>query len=127
MTNSKAENEKRHFCRVPFISKVTISSNDRSVECGLLDLSLKGLLIEPPENFTISDNTLYTIVLTLSEEAMVSMQAKLVHTNSQYYGLEWLDIDLDSLTTLRRILELNSNDPDEIHRELADLVSENTR
>lgn len=123
MTNLTSTNEKRHFCRVPFISSVHILFDEQNVECGLLDISLKGLLIEPPENFAINKNVLYSLTLILSEEVIISMQAKLIHSEANHYGLEWVDIDIDSLTTLRRLLELNSTDADEIHRELGDLVT----
>jgi len=35
--------------------------------------------------------------------------------------LQWQNIDLDGLTHLRRLLELNMGDPEEMHRELAEL------
>ncbi|MCU7938055.1 MAG: PilZ domain-containing protein [gamma proteobacterium symbiont of Bathyaustriella thionipta] len=115
MTTLTSENEKRHFSRVPFISSVNILFDDKSIECGLLDISLKGLLIELPDTFTIKKNTRYSLTLILSEKVIISMQAKLVHEEANHYGLEWVDIDIGSLTILRRLLELNSIDPDEIH------------
>lgn len=123
MTNSISGNEKRHFSRVPFISSVHILFDEKDVECGLLDISLKGLLIELPENFTINKNTLYSLTLVLSEKVIISMQAKLIHSEANHYGLEWVDIDIDSLTILRRLLELNSIEADEIHREIGELVT----
>ena len=123
MTNLTSANDKRHFCRVSFISSVYILFDEKNIECGLLDISLKGLLIEPPENFTINKNVLYSLTLILSEQVTISMQAKLIHSEANHYGLEWVDIDLDSLISLRRLLELNLSDPDEIHRELGELVT----
>lgn len=123
MNSVTTSQDKRHFARVPYISSVNILFDDKNVECGLLDISLKGLLIEPPENFEINKGALYSLTLILSEKVMISMQAKLVHSEVHHYGLEWVDIDIDSLTILRRLLELNSVDPDEIHRELGELVS----
>lgn len=123
MTNITSTNEKRHFSRVPFISSVHILFDEQNVECGLLDISLKGLLIESPEHFTLNKDTLYALTLILSEEVIISMQAKLIHAEANHYGLEWVDIDIDSLTTLRRLLELNSTDADEIYRELGALVT----
>lgn len=117
------ENEKRHFCRVPFISNVHISFNEQDWECHLLDISLKGFLIESPREFEMKMDTLYSISLTLSKEVVITMQANVIHLEANHTGLQWVDIDLDSITALRRLLELNLNDPEEIHRELAELVS----
>ena len=119
----KAENEKRHFCRVPFISNVHISFDEQNWECHLLDISLKGFLIEPPREFEMKRDTLYSISLTLSKEVVITMHAKVIHSEANHMGLQWVDIDLDSITALRRLLELNLNNPEEIHRELAELVS----
>jgi hypothetical protein len=41
--------------------------------------------------------------------------------NNGNWGLQWRNIDVDSLTHLRRLLELNLNDPSLLDRELADL------
>jgi hypothetical protein len=41
--------------------------------------------------------------------------------NNGNWGLRWKHIDVDSLTHLRRLLELNLTDPGLLNRELADL------
>lgn len=115
------ENEKRHFVRVPFISNAHISFNGQDWECHLLDISLKGVLIEPTQQFQLAKDALYSITLTLSKDVVISMEAKVIHLETNHIGLQWSDIDLDSITELRRLLEYNSNDPEEIYRELADL------
>ena len=123
MAQSETGNEKRHYCRVPFIHQARLSLNGQQWNCSLLDISLKGVLMEPPENIDCNQDELYTINLTLSPEAQINMQARLIHTEERHLGFKWVDIDLDSLTTLRRLLEFNLNDADEINRELADLIS----
>lgn len=123
MTNSTANNEKRHYSRVHFIASAHILLEERDWECQLLDISLKGLLIEPPQGLQMNQDELYSISLTLSDTVKINMSAKLIHSEDNHLGLEWVDIDLDSLTTLRRLLEYNLNDPDEINREIGELIS----
>ena len=125
MTIKSADNEKRHFHRVSFVSNVKVSLDEQSWECSLLDISLKGVLIEPPEKFDVQSDALYSICLTLNENIAINMQAKIIHSKPNHLGFQWINIDLDSLTTLRRLLELNLNDPDGINRELAELISSN--
>lgn len=117
MTN----NEKRHFIRVPFIISAHILFDGKDLVCHLLDISLKGVLIESPQEFVIKKDALYSIILTLSKDVVITMEAKVIHIEENHIGLQWSDIDLDSITELRRLLEFNTNDPEEIHRELADL------
>jgi hypothetical protein len=87
----------------------------------LLDISLKGVLVEPPSSEYADKDALYTIELVLSEDAAIKMQAKISHIDANCWGLAWENIELDGLTHLRRLLELNMKDPDEMHRELAEL------
>ena len=68
-------------------------------------------------------DAVYSISLVLSEDVVINMKAKIVHSEASHLGLQWIDIDIDSLATLRRLLEFNLNDPEEISRELAQLVS----
>jgi len=88
-----------------------------------LDISLKGLLIEPFSEFEMKMDAVYSISLVLSEDVVINMKAKIVHSEASHLGFQWIDIDIDSLATLRRLLEFNLNDPEEISRELAQLVS----
>jgi len=123
MTTSSDNNEKRHYCRVPFIAGAHILLEDQDWECQLLDISLKGLLIEPPQGLQMNKDDLYAISLTLSDTVKINMSAKLIHAEDNHLGLEWVDIDLDSLSTLRRLLEYNLSDPEEINREIGELIS----
>ncbi len=121
MTTETPENERRHYQRIPFIAEVIMSKGDEEWSCGLLDISLKGVLVEPPSNESPDRDAHYTIELILSEDAAIKMEAKISHSDNDTWGLVWENIDLDGLTHLRRLLELNMSDPDEMHRELAEL------
>jgi len=90
--------------------------------CNLLDISLKGMLVEPPENLDIDTDKPCALALFLGENAAIHARVKITHvTREGYWGLQWLHIDVDSLTHLRRLLELNLNDPGLLTRELAEL------
>ena len=121
MTSQIPENERRQYQRIPFIAEVVMSKDDQSWSSGLLDISLKGMLVEPPSDVEADMGASYAIELVLSEDAAINMQARISHANHDHWGLEWENIDLEGLTHLRRLLELNMNDPDEMHRELAEL------
>ena len=110
MTTPLLDNEKRHFQRIHFVSNIDITINGQKRECVLLDISLKGLLIERPQEITINPGDLYPLKLTLGKDTFINMQANVTHIESNHLGLQWVNIDLDSLTTLRRLLELNLSD-----------------
>lgn len=115
------ENERRQYQRIPFIADVLLSYKDQQWSCGLEDISLKGVLIIAPEATSVELKDTYMIELVLGEGATIRMQAKISHITESHWGLQWENIDLDGLTHLRRLLELNMPNPDAMHRELADL------
>ena len=121
MSNSNIENERRHYQRIPFIANVLVKHNGQEWSCGLLDISLKGLLIEAPEAVDPLKAESYEIELVLGEAAAIYMSAQITHIKDSLWGLQWDNIDLEGLTHLRRLLELNMSDPEEMHRELAEL------
>lgn len=121
MSNHSSDKERRHYQRIPFIAEVIMSNGDQEWSCVLLDISLKGMLVVSPSDITPDDQKNYDIELILGEEATIRMAAKISHVNHDQWGLQWTNIDLEGLTHLRRLLELNMADPEEMHRELAEL------
>ena len=121
MTNQKTEDERRHYKRIPFIADVLLSLAGQQWNCVLLDISLKGLLIEAPEGIEVEQGTAYSVELLLGEGASINMTALVSHTKGTHWGLQWENIELDGLTHLRRLLELNMGNTEEMHRELAEL------
>lgn len=121
VSSSKKDQDRRHYQRISFIADVGVSHNDRHWVCALEDISLKGLLIVAPPGVEPEDGESYSIDLRLGEGASINMIAQISHTKGANWGLHWDNIELDGLTHLRRLLELNMADPDEMHRELAEL------
>lgn len=122
MTKPLLDNNKRKFQRIPFISNVQITIDGQNQEFRLLDISLKGVLIEYTRDIEINSDKRYPLSLTLSKEVVINMQAKMTHIEENRLGFEWVNIDLESLTALRRLLELNLSDVEEVNRELAELI-----
>lgn len=116
------ETQRRHFSRVPFNGEATFSSAGHACDCTVLDLSLKGALIAVENPGTRAD-THCELLLKLGDEAMVRMQGHVAHVEERRLGIACEAIDLDSITHLRRLIELNLGDPALLERELAALVS----
>ncbi|MCX8018285.1 MAG: PilZ domain-containing protein, partial [Rhodocyclaceae bacterium] len=65
--------------------------------------------------------------LPLGPEATISMSATIAHLAGRHVGLHCDSIDLDSVTHLRRLVELNAGDASLLERELAALVHESAQ
>ncbi len=119
MTENKEE--RRSYSRIPFHAEVIMQSGNEEWSCNLLDISLKGMLVEPPDNLEIDTNKPCAIALFLGDEASIHARVNIARISSGCWGLEWQNIDADSLKHLRRLLELNLSDPGLLDRELAEL------
>ncbi len=121
MSDQNTENERRQYQRVPFIAEVIMEKGDEQWSCELLDISLKGVLVEAPDGVEPDMDATYLVELVLGEDVAIRMQANISHVNEHHWGMQWNNIDLEGFSHLRRLLELNMPDGDEMHRELAEL------
>ena len=121
MTDNHAE--RRRFVRIAFDAKTELSQAGNSWPVKLLDLSLKGLLIEKPQPWTGDSKAPFIASIHLNDDTPVVMEVVLVHDDHNQLGFNCSHIDVDSISHLRRLLELNLGDPDELGRELKALLA----
>ena len=119
--------ERRHFWRVPFHAPVQLTIEGRMLQTRLLDISLRGALLGLADSdvANVGDlNQSCTIKLPLEGNQAIVMQASIVHRESGHIGLRCDVIDVDSITHLRRLVELNAEgDADQVlERDLSALV-----
>lgn len=112
------QEEQRRFTRIPFDADAVLSGAGREWRCELIDLSLKGALIREPDGWTGAAGEHYRLMLTLDEATRIQMDVSVAHRENGHVGLSCRDIDLDSITHLRRLVELNLGDASLLEREL---------
>lgn len=114
--------EKRRFSRVPFDAETHLLVGGRKIPCRLLDISVKGALVELPEKTLISIGTPAKLHLNLNnDDAVIRMDVAVAHVTNNKAGFYCQQIDSDSMTHLRRLIELNLGDPELFNRELRQL------
>jgi hypothetical protein len=122
--------EHRRFKRIEFVDNVQIVSDDvdgtvmSSWQARCIDISMRGMLLEVPEQFPCVVGTPYEVLLQLSEDVLIEMPCTLVHIQGRNIGFRAEMMSLDSITSLRRLLELNLADNDEVERELGVLIEQ---
>ena len=119
--NTSHLSERRSYNRIPFTAEILMQCGNEEWSCNLLDISLKGMLVEPPENLDINLSNPCGMALFLGEDVSIHARVYITHTSNGNWGLKWLQIDLNSLQHLRRLIELNSSDPAMLTRELSEL------
>lgn len=111
--------EKRRFRRTDFGTHGTFTSASQAVGFELIDLSLKGALINPMDSAVLKVGDAGSVTIELSgTDAAITADAEIVHREYEYFGLRFTMIDLDSMTHLRRLIELNTPEDGDLEREL---------
>lgn len=109
----------RRFRRIPFETEVLVAVDDRHWSCRLLDLALKGALLESPGPLPLARGTVARLSMPLPGSAVtLGFEAELVHCEGDRLGFKFLREDLETLTHLRTLLELNTGDPEGVRSEL---------
>ncbi|CAK0738878.1 hypothetical protein CCP3SC1_100045 [Gammaproteobacteria bacterium] len=130
MKETSSASERRRFTRVPFDTRAQITRRDQVIEVILLDLCLQGALIElsevdsplPTEKTCgiLNRGERVKLELLLDEvDTIISMDTEVAYVHEKNVGLRCRALDLDSITHLRRLVELNLGDAELFQREIA--------
>lgn len=120
MTFEKNE-DKRRFHRIFYNAEAMLSGDDHQYPCRIIDLSLRGCLLIFTSEWMGKIDSLYTLKFDLSEEISISMEVSVTHVAGSKVGFKCEHIDIDSISLLRRLVELNLGDSELLERELAAL------
>lgn len=121
-----AISERRRFSRVGFDAVVELTQGTQTWLAKLVDISLKGLLLAQPNALQISKDEPVMVKIILSDKTPIKMSADIVHQSATQLGVACSLIDLDSISHLRRLIELNLGDPAAAERELSELIDSST-
>jgi hypothetical protein len=126
---SHFDNQRRHLTRIPFDVDYRIFDTDQSaVTTGrVVDLSLKGALIERPASRTFGLGEILELELLLgADDLHIQMQVRVAHLHEHAIGVVCEHLDLESMTHLCRFLELNLGSHALLERELGEMLQLNT-
>lgn len=116
--------ERRRFSRIDFDARVEIAQGDNNWQAQLLDISLKGLLLAKMGPYQLQPTAPILIKIILSDHTSIAMSAQVVHQTLEQLHLACVTIDIDSISHLRRLIELNIGDASAAERELSELLAD---
>ena len=114
--------DRRRFKRIAFDARTELSQGNDRWRVRLIDLSLKGLLIERPDPWLGDPEKEFSVDIHLSDEVEIKMDVRLTHSDHGQLGFVCRHISLESIERLRRVIEFNLGDPQELERELGALI-----
>lgn len=108
--------DNRYYSRISFVADAEVSIDGRQYPAEMLDLSLRGTLLNLHAG-VVDIGMSYPLKIHLSSsDTTIQFDAELVHKNGNYAGFKFQSLDVESMTHLRKILDLNTGD----HAKLAD-------
>ena len=113
--------DKRRFHRIFYHADAMLTRSGQHYPCKIVDLSLRGCLLEIVGEWYGLPDDLYNLKLDLSDEISINMELALAHAEGGRVGFKCQHIDIDSISLLRRLVELNLGDSDLLERELVAL------
>lgn len=118
--NTPSAEGHRLFSRVPFFAHVSLQLAGQALNVDLLDIALKGALVRTSAPVAVALDEKCRLLLPLADGGeSIEMNGRVAHLEGRNIGMTCEDIDLQSLTRLRRLLELNTGDADLMDRELS--------
>jgi hypothetical protein len=118
MTRIRPPADHRHFQRIPFDAQVTINGDDGTWSSELIDSSLKGALVGRPNDWHAETGRPFELSIQLAPGVTIGMQASVAHSEADHVGFRCDHIDVESISHLCRLVELNTGEPELVHREL---------
>lgn len=116
----------RRFHRANLNTQITLTFQDRPHATNILDCSIKGARVERQPDWDIPMGTKVELIWPLDPQQgqAIQMQTEVAWLSDTSLGLRCLHIDIDSISHLRRLLELNLGDADLLERDLEHLLQE---
>ena len=110
--------EQRNYRRIAFHTTAEVLFEDRQSACDLLEIALRGTLVRIAEDIGLKIGERGQIRIGLpNSELNLTFGIELIHRQEDVCGFLFVDADDESLAHLRRLLELNFGDGEEVDRE----------
>jgi hypothetical protein len=119
---SEHPTDRRRFKRIEFDARTELRQDKYIWQVKLIDLSLKGLLVKKPEPWLGNREHHFCVDIHLTPEVAIKMDVLLTHDDHGQLGFVCKHISLESIVRLRRLIEFNLGDPEELERELGALI-----
>ncbi len=122
-----ANSERRKFTRIHFDTGITLCQNGAVYHTYLIDISLKGILVQTPSEYTLKSDIPVDTSIILGDETEIQMTVELIHSSDKHLGFKCISIDMESIGHLRRLVELNIDCDHASERVLNELIEQHAK
>jgi hypothetical protein len=115
--------ERRRFSRIPFQAEAEVTLLGNTYNATLLDLSLKGILLNLPQSILVEPQSQIKVAFQLPQsDVAIAIDTVLVKQTDHQLHCKVTQIDVDSLSHIKRLIELNLADEALLEREIGQLI-----
>ena len=114
--------EQRRFSRITFIKSCQLLDKTENFDAAVQDISLRGALLELRQPRKFANDALIVVDLALDAEHSLHLNGIVRYQRESTVGIEFNGIDIDSITVLKRMMELNLGSELLIEREIEALI-----
>lgn len=114
--------ERRRFSRILHQALAKVEQHDLAIEARIQDLSLHGLLMKVEETEALDPALPAHVTFSFNQsEQVITLKAQIVDVSKCEIRLKIIKIDIESISQLKRFIELNVGNNDLLNRELEHL------
>lgn len=113
--------ERRQFSRIAYRAPALLEVVDDTISCMVLDMSLHGVCTTHPDVFDLNQTHLNIRIRIPESDIELAMDIELVSYDDSHLRFRIDQIDIDSISHLKRLVSLNLGDPQLLEREIANL------
>ena len=115
----------RRFRRIPFEAEVTLTVAQNIWSGELLDVAMKGAMVGTDTPLPLPLGSKCNLCISLPGAPIsLDFQAELIYCEKSRYGFKFISEDLETLTHLRKLIELNTGDAEATRSELSAWLSD---
>ncbi|MDO8310501.1 MAG: PilZ domain-containing protein [Sideroxyarcus sp.] len=116
------KHERRKFWRALLHSPVCLTTSSGDADAQLIDISLKGVILETENAWKGKPGVECRVILELARGVTSSMRAIGMHVAGPHTSVHCASIKLGSIAHLRRLVKFNRSDPAMLDREFRSLI-----
>lgn len=115
----------RRFRRIPFAAEVTVHTGQKVWSGELLEVAMKGAMVGTEAVLPLPLGSQCRLNICLPDTPIkLHFLAELIHREENHYGFKFISEDLETLTHLRKLIELNTGDVEATRSELSILLND---
>ncbi|PJC85021.1 pilus assembly protein PilZ [Vibrio sp. HA2012] len=114
--------ERRRFSRILYQAPAELRQGEVKFSCAIQDLSLHGMLLTSAKDNPLNPELPADVFFHLPEsDIIISLTAKIIDISPTLMRTSIYNIDIDSISHLKRLVELNTGDEALLYREMEQL------